>query len=342
VNGLATREGNTQSFAIFGSLSWDVTDALNLSGGARFTDEDKTFEVERILGPFGAPPLGPISGSTGDEKVSWDLSATYALDDDTNIYGRVAKGFRGPSIQGRLVFGDTVSEADSETVLSWEAGVKSEFLDNRVRVNADVFYYTLEDQQLTIVGGLSNTVALFNADEGEGYGFEADVEAAPIDNLLLTGGLSYNHTEIKDDLLIAPGCGAPCTVLDPAVYDNSGAFLGYNISGNSFPNAPEWIANFTARYAYPIQGGELFAYTDWAYKGDTNFFLYESIEFSQEGYWEGGLRLGYKSDKGYEAALFARNLLDEDALTGGIDFNNLTGFVNEPRIVGVELSWQHQ
>lgn len=342
VNGLATREGNTQSFAIFGSLSWDVTEELNISGGARFTDEDKTFTVERLIGPFGSGTLGPISGSTGDEKVSWDLSATYALSDDTNIYGRVAKGFRGPSIQGRLVFGDTVSEADSETVLSWEAGVKTELLDNRVRLNADVFHYTLSDQQLTIVGGLTNTVALFNADEGEGYGFEADIEAAPTENLLLTGGLSYNHTEIKDDLLIAPGCGAPCTVLDPAVYDNSGAFLGYNISGNSFPNAPEWIANFTARYAYPIQGGELFAYTDWAYKGDTNFFLYESIEFSQAGYWEGGLRLGYKSDRGYEAALFARNLLDEDALTGGIDFNNLTGFVNEPRIVGVELSWQHQ
>lgn len=342
VNGLATRSNQTTSFAFFGSLSWDVTDKLTLAGGARFTDEDKEFTVERLLSPIGAPPLGPISGTTGDEQVSWDLTASYAYTDDMTLYARAAKGFRGPSIQGRLVFGDTVSEADSETVLSYEAGVKTELFDNRVRLNTNVFYYTVEDQQLTIVGGLSNTVALFNADEGEGYGFEADIEAAPTDNLFLTGGLSYNHTEIKDDLLIAPGCGAPCTVLDPPVFDDSGNLLGYNISGNSFPNAPEWIANVTARYAYPIQGGELFAYTDWAYKGETNFFLYESIEFSQAGYWEGGLRLGYKSDRGYEAALFARNILDEDALTGGIDFNNLTGFVNEPRIVGVELSWQHQ
>lgn len=340
LDGLATRQGETQAFAVFGSLSYDLTDALTVSGGLRFTDESKDFSVERIFGPFGAAPLGPISGEVGDEFISWDLSASYAVSDNTNVYGRVARGFRGPSIQGRLVFGDTVSIADSESVISYEAGVKSD-VTSWLRANVGVFTYTLNDQQLTIVGGLNNTVALFNADEGQGYGFEADLEAAPIENLFLTGGLSYNHTEIKDDLLIAPGCGAPCTVLDPAVFDANNNFLGYNISGNPFPNAPEWIANFTARYSVPIQGGELFAYTDWAFKGETNFFLYESIEFGQEGYWEGGLKLGYKSDRGYEAALFARNILDEEVLEGGIDFNNLTGFVNEPRIVGVSLSWKN-
>ena len=337
LNGQATRQSDTEAFAFFGSVSYDVTDRLTLSGGARYTDETKDFAVERQIGPFGSGSFGPVSGEVGDDNVSWDISALYDYSDATNLYARVAKGFRGPSIQGRLVFGNDVSIADSESVISYEAGVKSEFSD-WLRTNVGVFYYTLSDQQLTIVGGINNTVALFNADEGEGYGFEADVEAAPIDNLLLTGGLSYNHTEIKDDLLIAPGCGAPCTVLDPEVYDSNGAFLGYNISGNAFPNAPEWIANVTARYAIPFGNGEFFAYTDWAYKGEHNFFLYESIEFGQAGYWEGGLRLGYKSDNGYELALFGRNITDEEALEGGIDFNNLVGFVNEPRIIGVELS----
>ena len=141
-----------------------------------------------------------------------------------------------------------------------------------------------------------------------------------------------------DDVLIAPGCGAPCTVTDPAVYDENDNLLGYNISGNSFPNAPEWIANFTARYAIPFREGEFFAYTDWAFKGETNFFLYDSVEFGEDGYWEGGLRAGYSSDAGWEAALFARNITDVEVLEGAIDFNNLTGFVNEPRIVGVSFS----
>jgi len=128
---------------------------------------------------------------------------------------------------------------------------------------------------------------------------------------------------------VAPGATAP----------DDATFLGYNISGNSFPNAPEWIANVTARYSVPFRAGEFYAFTDWAYKGDTNFFLYESVEFGQDGFWEGGLRLGYQSEHGYDVAVFARNMLDKDALTGGIDFNNLTGFVNEPRTVGVEVSW---
>ncbi|MEO0713418.1 MAG: TonB-dependent receptor [Pseudomonadota bacterium] len=340
-NGRATRLNDTDSFGIFASLSYDVTDRLTIAGGARHTDDDKSFEVERLTSPFGAGPLGPLTGSVGDDQISWDVSATYAASEDVNVYGRVAKGFRGPSIQGRLVFGDTVSIADSETVLSYEAGVKTELFDNRVRANANVFFYTLEDQQLTIVGGLDNTVALFNADEGEGSGFEADIEAAPVSNLLITAGVSYNKTEIKDDLLVAPGCGAPCTVLDPEVFDDAGNFLGYNISGNSFPNAPEWIGNVTARYAIPVQGGEVYGYTDWAYKGDVNFFLYESVEFGQDGYWEGGLRIGYKSDRGYDASIFARNITDEEALTGGIDFNNLTGFVNEPATYGITLAWQY-
>lgn len=341
VNGIATRSNVTESLGIFASLSVDVSDKLSISGGARWTDEEKEFTVERTLGPFGAPPLGPITGNVSDDQVSWDLSATYAFSDNTNLYARAAKGFRGPSTQGRLVFGDTVSSADSETVESIEAGLKSEILDNTIRLNTDVFYYKIKDQQLTIVGGIDNTVALFNADEGQGYGFEADIEAAPTDNLLLTAGLSYNKTEILDDILLAPGCGAGCTVLDPAVYDptDNTVLLGYNISGNSFPNAPEWIANITARYALPVQGGEFYGFTDWAYKGDVNFFLYDSVEFGQDGYWEGGLKLGYKSDRGYDVSIFARNILDEEALTGGIDFNNLTGFVNEPRTYGVQLRW---
>ncbi len=353
-NGRATRSSDTEAFAIFASAAYDITDKLTLAGGARFTDESRDFIVERQVGPFGSGSFGPVSGTVGDEQVSWDGSATYAQTDNLTYYARIAKGFRGPSIQGRLVFGNTVSSADSETVLSYEAGVKSELFDNRLRANANIFYFDLQDQQLTIVGGSNNTVALFNADAGEGYGFEADLEAAPFENLRLTAGVSYNKTEIKDDLLIAPGCGAPCTVLDPQVFDVAGVitqvapggaapaggtFLGYNISGNSFPNAPEWIFNMTGRYAIPVQGGEFFAYTDWAFKDETNFFLYDSIEFGEDGYWQGGLRAGWKGDNGLDASVFVRNITDEVVLTGGIDFNNLTGFVNEPRTWGVEIGY---
>ncbi|MEO0465108.1 MAG: TonB-dependent receptor [Pseudomonadota bacterium] len=331
----ATRAQDSQSVGIFGSLSYDVSDQLTLSGGLRYTDDEKDFVAERTIGT----PLGPLTESVSDEQVSWDVSATYDYTENVTGYARIARGYRGPSVQGRLVFGDSLSTAESETILSYEAGIKSELFDNRVRLNTGVFVYEVKDQQLTVVGGTDNTVQLFNVEKGEAYGFEADLEALVTDNLLVTAGLSYNQTDIRDDQVFSEGCGAACTVTDPVAGVNAAGNPLYSIDGNSFPNAPEWISNVTARYSYPITGGELYAFTDWAYKGDTNFFVYESVEFSQDGYWEGGLRVGYASDRGYDVSVFGRNILDEEALTGGIDFTTLTGFVNEPQTFGVELAY---
>ena len=110
------------------------------------------------------------------------------------------------------------------------------------------------------------------------------------------------------------------------------------IDGNRLPQAPEWIANFTLRYGHPVGNGELFAYTDWSYRSEVNFFLYESTEFTGKALLEGGLRLGYNWSEGkYEVALFGRNITDEEVAVGAIDFNNLTGFLNEPRIVGLQF-----
>ena len=170
--------------------------------------------------------------------------------------------------------------------------------------------------------------------DADGYGFELNAEATPVERLQLTAGLSYNHTEIKDPNLATQPCGAPCTVLNPP-----GALPGtVNINGNPLPNAPEWVANVTAGYSIPFMTGELFAFTDWAYRSKVNFFLYQSTEFQGRYLLEGGLRAGYRAAGGaWEAAVFGRNITNRITLEGGIDFNNLTGFVNDPRTWGVEV-----
>ena len=216
-------------------------------------------------------------------------------------------------------------------------GVKSELFDNRTRLNAAAFYYEIDDQQLTAIGGQSNSNTLVNADKGVGQGFEVELETLATDNLLLTAGLSYNDTEIQDSNLTIAGCGAPCTVTDP---EETATGL-YFIDGNAFPNSPEWIFALTGRYSIPLKDqSEIFIYTDWNYRSDVNFLLYESVEFSEDGYWEGGLRAGYIPAEGnYELAVFARNILDEERKTGAIDFNNLTSFVNEGRFIGAEAKF---
>jgi iron complex outermembrane receptor protein len=110
------------------------------------------------------------------------------------------------------------------------------------------------------------------------------------------------------------------------------------ITGNRLPNAPKWIANATLRFNVPLDAGsEMFFFTDWAYRSRINFFLYESVEFTDAWMLEGGARVGYsRTDGRMELAVFVRNITDDTSLTGGIDFNNLTGFVNEPRLWGVQ------
>ncbi len=337
-NGYARQTQDNTAWAVFAAGEYLIGDALTLRGGLRYTDDQKDYTAERLVSPFGAPPTGVISANPSDTDISWDLSATYAINDDVNVYGRVARGFRAPSVQGRLLFGDLVSVAESETALSFEAGIKASLFDNRARLGAAIFHYTIDDQQLTAVGGATNFNTLINAEETIGQGFELDAEAYLTDSLLVTFGLSYNDTEINDGNLAVAICGSACTVTDPTIV-RGGSTLAL-IDGNPLPQAPKWVSNLTARYGIPVgDNGEFFIFTDWAYRTEVNFFLYESVEFTGDPLLEGGLRVGYNWAGGnYEVAAFGRNILDEVEAVGGIDFNNLTGFVNEPRIWGVEFT----
>ena len=133
-------------------------------------------------------------------------------------------------------------------------------------------------------------------------------------------------------------CGSGlCTVRDPL---NANGFA--LIDGNPFQHAPEWTMNIEVDYTYPLKSGnEFYFFTDWKWKGETNDFLYENVEWTTDTQFEGGLRLGYRDlNNNYEIGLFGRNITDEDNVIGGIDFANLLGYVNQPRIWGAEASFR--
>jgi iron complex outermembrane receptor protein len=224
-----------------------------------------------------------------------------------------------------------VSFAKSETILSGEIGFKSTVADDRIRVNGAIYYYQIDDEQFTAIGGATNSVRLVNADKGIGKGFDLEAEMLFTENFLVSAGLSYNDTEIDDPNLRVAICGSgQCSVTDSL--DANGFAI---VDGNQFPQAPELILNFSARYTQQVDGGELFIQTDWARQSDTQFFLYESREYHSGDIYEGGLRAGFTQEDGrWEIAVFGRNITDEENLKVGIDFNNNTGFVNDRRIWG--------
>ena len=89
----------------------------------------------------------------------------------------------------------------------------------------------------------------------------------------------------------------------------------------------------------PVGDDEFFVYTDWSYRSEVNFFLYEAVEFTGKSLLQGGLRVGYSWNSGaYELAAFGRNITDEVVAVSGIDFANQTGMINDPRTWGLEFA----
>jgi iron complex outermembrane receptor protein len=341
-NGYAFQTQHARSGAGFGSVDFRPTDRWTLKGGLRYTYEKKDFSAERPQPTFQTPTVRPIDVSTSADLVTWDLAATYRATESVNLYGRVGTGFRAPSIQGRILFcadfeggvnpaTNCVSVAHEEKLTSYEAGVKTEF-NRKLRFNADAFLYDVKGQQIVAVGGQYNTATLLNADKTRGYGFEADLNWTPASEWLFTFGTSYNHTEIQDPNLVVAACGGGCTMASPV--DNGLT----HVDGNPLPHAPKWIASGIVDYRHAFgTSGVLKASADFYYHSEKSFFLYRSKEFNGDAF-ELGLRVGYVFSEGrFEASAFARNLLDAEVIQNGIDFNNLTGMMNEPRTIGVEL-----
>ena len=346
-DGYAYQTQDATSYALFGSLNWQLSDRWNLAGGLRWSDDEKDFAAQRVEAPFvqwlfyGSLPTVVIEEHVEDSDLSGDLSAVYAVNENFNIYGRLGTGYRAPSIQGRVLWcpdvdgtdpaTNCVTIADTEKIISFEAGIKTILAENRLRFNLTGYVFEMSDQQVTAVGGEFNTATLLNIDKTKGYGLETDIQWTPTAHWIATFGASWNPTEIVDPNLTVLPCGGGCTVTDPVIDG-----LAY-VDGNPLPHAPDMVFNGIVTFrSDPVDKG-FFGTLDWAYYSEKNFFMYESVEFKDDSL-EFGLRLGYGWNQGkYEVALFSRNLTDAKIARGGIDFNNLTGFTNEPRIVGVEF-----
>ncbi|MEG3082233.1 TonB-dependent receptor [Sphingomonas sp. PB2P12] len=331
------------SWAGFGQLSYELVDKLTLTVGGRITEDKKRTELLKTADTAtGAVTYrGRTDVTLKATKPSWDASLLYQASPDVSLYTRVAEGFRGPTIQGRsAVFNSDFTTAKSETILSWEGGVKSRLLNNTLSLNATVFAYRVKDIQLN-GNDVNGNGVLFNADKADAYGMEAEANWKPVPNLTLGAGLSLLHSKIRDKNVYAQVCIlnniVVCTVEDPTIKVGANTFA--QIDGNPLPNAPEYNIDLNARYDQPLgNGGRAFIAGDFNIQGYTQFVLYKTKEFTANGNFEGGLKIGYAApDDAYELAVFARNITGEKNLKGVIE-NYMAAVFNEPRIIGVSLS----
>lgn len=328
----------TTSYALFSQVEQKYSENLAVNLGLRYTWDDKELDINRITAGSAE------SHNKDDSYLNWDLSARYTINDNWTSFARIGNASRGPVTIGRFGF---YSEADTETLTSYELGLKSILLNGDVRWNITAYTYDIKDHQLTATGGEANTNSLLNAENVFGAGIETDLQANLTDNLSLNFNLSYNKTEIQDKQLRAERCASTptCSATDPVANTVPGPFGPVTtvfIDGNPLPRSPEWMSNIIFNYQHEYKSGYLYAQTDWNYRSDSNIFLYEAVEFTAESRWLGGVRFGYKTDNGLDIALVGRNITDEIVVDGAVDFLNLTAFVNEPSYWGVELRMEFE
>jgi iron complex outermembrane receptor protein len=331
--------------AVFGSLDYKASEALTTTAGIRFTADHKSFNAYYIdyVPPTNNEPSAPLAASRDANNVSWDLSAVYKLTPDANLYARIATGFRAPSF-GEPTPGLGIQVAPSETNISYETGFKAEMFEHKARLAFDVYYFHVNDQQLTIVGGGSSDVTeLISAKDTIGYGSELEFEVHPVSNLTFNFSGSYNFTKIEDPSLSVAVGGAvpPGDILNPTttVPGEFGPIYYANINGNPLPEAPKWVGDASLRYDFPLPtGGKLYATADLSYRTTMNIELYLAKEFEVPPLAQTGLHLGYNWHDGrYDVAVFCRNCTNQIRNIYDIDFDNLTGVINDPRIVGAQF-----
>ena len=312
---------DSESYAVFAHASYNLLDILRLSGGLRYSNDEKDVSVgiaNALTDPEGVFSILPLTNRNDDwNAVSPKIAIDYQITDSSLLYASISRGFRSGGVNGRASSPNEVNSYDPEYVTSYEVGFKSQIFDDRLRVNAAVFYSDYEDRQITIVKPLpsGDVVNLIdNAGEVEISGFELEVKALVGRGLSLEANVGYTDAEYKK--------------LDPAA--------GLT-EDSEYTFTPQRTGSVAAEYSVPVGGGEFTSRVDYSYRSDIEF-VPDSTPFTRQeslGLWNA--RMVYQpTDKDWIVALWGRNLSDEIYRTQSLDFLHLTGYASSGFSVGRE------
>lgn len=333
---------DSESYAVFGNLTYNITDRFSLTTGLRWSREEKSIDLNYYVATgaveffdqaswwrqssVNAPlALRARQGATNDwSDWTYDLTPQYQLSDNSLVYIKIAKGFRGGGYNSAPRSPDAISVLDPEYLTSYELGYKSELLDGQLILNANVFTYEYEDIQINAVlpsptGALSQ---LRNAAEGKATGAEFEIQALLTTNLQFKLGLGWLDTEFSKFV------------------DVNGDY-----SGNRFVRSPEFSAVFSLDYRYPLDNGSNLAFsTDWNFQSEYFFYTNNQTDpnLAQDDYTIGEARLSWISaDERLTLSAYAKNVTDEKyklhALPPAAGASGNTVNWSEPRNYGVSL-----
>ena len=318
-------ESETTAWALFGELSYSLTEQLTLTAGVRYSDEEKDdFSgfglVFDVLGLESPGPVTPV-GTPRQASESWDattpkLGLEYRLNDSVLYYASATRGFKSGGYNSLQPSNPVY---DPEFIWAYEAGVKSQLADDRIRLNAAVFYYDYTDLQVSTF--LNNLTFITNAAEATVQGIEIEALAKATDRLEL--GLAVSYLDAEYDKFLTAFGSQPCTPVPPATTCTR-PLIPFDASGNRLINAPEWKVNATARYDIPLgAAGSVVLFGQLSFQDDLFFTQINEPEVGQEAITLLDARVAWFDATGtWEVAAYGKNLTDEEYFHNGVRFTS--------------------
>lgn len=339
---LTNQARSDKDSAVFGELSFDVTDRVTLIGGARYYDTESTLKgffgfasaysdnygEDLCFSPeqFRNSPCVNLDDRVTDTGTLGKVSVKFRVNDDALVYATWSEGFR----PGGINRNGTVPPYDPDTLTNYELGWKTSWADNRLRFNGALFFEQWDDVQFSFLppSGAGLTV-IRNAGSAEIEGIEMDLAYAATDRLTVTGGVSYVDARLTEDYIPDPNEA-------PTAFD-----------GDRLPVTPELKANLTARFNFTLGQFDSYFQSATVYNGSSWSDLQRedrAIIGKQDSYTITDLSLGLMR-AGYTVELFVNNLFDERAdlfkyagcATGVCGVNPYT-VTNQPRTIGLKFS----
>lgn len=301
---------NTESIAGFIEGTYSFTDRTRLTLGARLTKDEKQVGGSQILYGFGPDPIvTPIETFNSLDpgapiKESW-TEPTYKVViqhdfmDDAMVYASFNHGFRSGSFN---TVGVTGVPVEPETNDAWEIGIKSQWWDNRLRLNAAAYFTDFEDLQVVISRGGSTD--LLNAGTAEIKGIEIDGEASVSDNVTFRFGLSLIDAEYTEF-----ATGPNCSIRDAAGHTLP-APEDCNLSGFTMVRTPDTTFNFGVLFRQPVSFGHIGFNLDYLWTDDFFWEIDNRLVEPSVGIVNGSLFWTSPDDR-WGITVWARNLTNE-------------------------------
>ncbi len=368
---------DVEAWALFADATFDITAALSLTLGARYSHEEKDFSSTQTIAVrpgFTFDPPGPaiFTGvtsnlSTGALSASFDdLSPRAVLNfqpsEDLLLYASYSQGFKSGGFNAFSASPASVA-FEPEEIDAYEIGIKSDWFNRALRLNLAAFHYDYENLQVrvpVVAGG----VGIETADAASVDGAEIELTWQATQNFSLSANVSWldgvfdagqihavcgGLAQVTPDFG-AQACGSAYNLSTflvapgaaPQASPGAPVVVGLeDLSGNRMARSPEWQYSITGRYEWPTAIGDVTASV--TYRGQTEVYFLETQQqastFSEDawGTVDARMSLSAPGDR-WEFALFGQNLTDERHFTQITAFFGLpNGVVNDPRTIGAQL-----